>query len=62
VKDEVVFKKYGNQYVLSEIWDSADGTGARLAVSQSEQRHAKKEGTPTKESVTTSRARTSRSQ
>jgi hypothetical protein len=60
VKDEVVFKKYGDQYVLSDIWDSADGTGARLETSKAEQRHAKK-GAPTKESVSASRGPAPRS-
>lgn len=55
VKDEVVFKKYGDNYVLSDIWDSVDGTGARAEVSRAEQRHAKKHGTPTKASVKSAR-------
>jgi hypothetical protein len=55
VKDEVVFNKYGDEYVLNEIWDSADGTGARAERSLAETRHAKKHGAPTKESVSSSR-------
>jgi hypothetical protein len=56
VKDEVVFKKYGEHYVLSDIWDSADASGARAQVSRAEQRHAKKHGgEPTKTSVKSSR-------
>jgi hypothetical protein len=61
VKDEVVFKKYGDQYVLSDIWDQSDGTGARAEMSRAEQRQAKQQGTPTKESVSTSRRTASRS-
>jgi hypothetical protein len=56
VKDVVVFNKYsGDQYVLSEIWDSTDQSGARTEASVVEQRHAKKHGTPAKESVTATR-------
>ena len=55
VKDEVVFKKYGNEYVLREIWDGADGTGARTEMSPAERHHSKKNGAPTKESVTASK-------
>jgi hypothetical protein len=51
LKDEVVFKKYGDKYVLSDIWDSAAGSGARAEMSTAEKRHAKKNGPPTKESV-----------
>lgn len=60
VKDEVVFKKYGEHYVLSDIWDSADASGARAQVSRAEQRHAKKHGgEPMKTSVKSSRAKMS---
>jgi hypothetical protein len=55
VKDEVVFNKYGDQYVLSQIWDAADQTGVRTETSVAEKRQAKKLGTPTRESVTASR-------
>ena len=55
VKDEVVFKKYGDRYVLSDIWDQADGTGVRAQPSIAERRHAAKHGEPTRESVSTSK-------
>jgi len=56
VKDIVVFNKYGgDQYVLSEIWDSADQAGARTEASVVERRHARKHGHPAKESVTARR-------
>jgi hypothetical protein len=62
VNDEVVFKKYGNQYVLCDIWDQADGSGVRTETSRAEQRYAKKHGAePTRESVSASRGLSSKS-
>jgi hypothetical protein len=55
-KSEVVFKKYGNNYVLSEIWEAGTPTGAAAVKSRVEQRHEKKNGPPTKQSVPTSKA------
>lgn len=55
-KSEVVFKKYGNNYVLSEIWEAGATTGAAAVKSRLEQRHEKKNGAPTKQSVPTSKA------
>lgn len=56
VKDIVVFNKYGgDQYVLREIWDSADQSGARTEESVIQRRHARKHGAPAKESVTARR-------
>jgi hypothetical protein len=57
VKDEVVFRKYGDRYVLSDIWDASSGTGARAEMSAAERRHAAKHhGKPTKESVPSSKS------
>jgi hypothetical protein len=59
VKDEVVFNKYGDQYVLSDIWDQADQSGVHAQPSKAGQRHAKKHGAePTKESVSTAKGLT----
>jgi hypothetical protein len=60
VRDEVVFKKYGDQYVLCDIWDQADGSGVHAQTSRAEQRYAKKHGgEPTRESVSVSRGHSS---
>jgi hypothetical protein len=50
-KGEVVFKKYGDNYVLSEIYEPGSKTGAMAIKSHAERQHAKKGGTPSKESV-----------
>jgi hypothetical protein len=55
-KSEVVFKKYGSNYVLSEIWEEGARTGAAAVKSRVEQRHEKKNGAPTKQSVPASKA------
>jgi hypothetical protein len=51
VKDEVVFNKYGDRYVLSDIWDAADGSGSHVEMSPAEQRQIAQSGSPTQESV-----------
>jgi hypothetical protein len=55
-KGEVVFKKYGDSYVLSEIYEAGSKTGAMTVKSHAERQHAKKSGAPTKESVSTTKA------
>jgi hypothetical protein len=55
-KGEVVFKKYGDNYVLSEIFEPGSKTGSMTIKSHAEQQHAKKNGTPTKESVGTTKS------
>jgi hypothetical protein len=52
-KGEVVFKRYGDNYVLSEIYEPGSKTGAISIKSHAERQHAKKSGAPTKESVKT---------
>jgi hypothetical protein len=54
-KGEVVFKKYGDSYVLSEIYEPGSKTGAMTIKSHAERQHAKKSGTPSKESVSTTK-------
>jgi hypothetical protein len=51
---QVVFNKYGDQYVLSQIWDTADGSGAKLEATPVERRLAEQRGSPTTESVNAS--------
>jgi hypothetical protein len=55
-KGEVVFKKYGDSYVLSEIYEPGSKTGAMTIKSHAERQHAKKGATPTKETVPTTKA------
>jgi hypothetical protein len=55
-KGEVVFKKYGDNYVLSEIYEPGSKTGAMTIKSHAERQHAKKGSTPTKESVSTTKS------
>jgi hypothetical protein len=55
-KGEVVFKKYGDNYVLSEIYEPGSKTGAMTIESHAERQHAKKSSTPTKESVSATKA------
>jgi hypothetical protein len=55
-KNEVVFNKYGDAYVLSEIWDADDDSGAKAVKSQTEQRHASRHPQSTKHRVPTTRA------
>jgi hypothetical protein len=54
-KGEVVFKKYGDKYVLSEVWPEGSNAGALAVKSRVEQMHEKKNGAPTKQSVATSK-------
>jgi hypothetical protein len=55
-KGEVVFKKYGDSYVLSEIFEPGSKTGAMVIKTHAERQHAKKSGAPTKESVSTTKS------
>ncbi len=54
-KGEVVFKKYDDNYVLSEIYEQGSKSGAMVIKSHAERQHAKKSGAPTKESVGTTK-------
>jgi hypothetical protein len=54
-KSEVVFKKYGDKYVLSEVWQNGSTAGALAVKSRAEQMHEKKNGAPTKQSVATNK-------
>jgi hypothetical protein len=55
-KTEVIFKKYGDDYVLSEIWRAGDNTGVVSSKARYEQRYAKRGGEPTRQSVSTTKA------
>jgi hypothetical protein len=55
-KTEVIFKKYGDDYVLSEIWRAGDNTGAVATKARYEQRYAKRGGEPTRQSVSATKA------
>jgi hypothetical protein len=50
-KSEVIFKNYGNDHVLSEVWEQGNNTGAMVTKARFEQRYEKKGGTPTKQSL-----------
>jgi hypothetical protein len=54
-KGEVVFKKYGDNYVLSEIYEPGSKFGAMTIKTHAERQQAKKYGTPGRESVATMR-------
>jgi hypothetical protein len=54
-KGEVLFKKYGDSYVLSEIYEAGSKLGAMTVKTHAERQQAKKSGTPTKESVSTTK-------
>lgn len=55
-KGEVVFKKYGENYVLSEIYEPGSKIGVMTIKTHAERQQAKKYGTPSKESVATTKA------
>ncbi len=55
VLDQVEFNKYGDQYVLSQVWDTADGTGAKVEATPVERRLAEQRGSATTESVSAAR-------
>jgi hypothetical protein len=55
-KGEVVFKKYGENYVLSEIYEPGSKIGVMTVKTHAERQQAKKYGTPSKESVATMKA------
>lgn len=54
-KDEVTFNKYGNAYVLHEIFDADSQTGAVIVPSRAEKRHQKAHGTPTQHTLATTK-------
>jgi hypothetical protein len=51
VKDEVVFNRYGQNYVLSEIWDAETMSGLQATTSYAERRQAMAHGKPSRHSV-----------
>ncbi|MCI0662563.1 MAG: hypothetical protein L0220_15965 [Acidobacteria bacterium] len=55
-KGEIVFKKYGDSYLLGEIYEAGVQTGAMTMKTHAERQLEKKSGTPTRESVTTTKA------
>jgi hypothetical protein len=55
-KGEVVFKKYGENYVLSEIYEPGSKIGVMTIKTHAERQQAKKYGTPSKETVATTKA------
>jgi hypothetical protein len=55
-KSEVSFNKYGDTYVLHEIFDADSQTGAVMVPSRAEKRQQKAHATPTEHTVATSKA------
>ncbi len=55
-RSEVVFKKYDDNYVLSEIYEVGSKIGAMTLKSHAERQQAKKSSAPTKESVATTKS------
>jgi hypothetical protein len=43
-KTEVVFKRYGQGYVLHDVWMVGTGSGAEAIVAEAEKHHAKRGG------------------
>ena len=54
-KSEVVFKKYGDNYVLSQIYEAGSKVGAMSVRTLAERQHSKKSGIPTREAVETTK-------
>jgi hypothetical protein len=50
-KSEVTFNKYGDTYVLREIWDAEAQSGAVMVSSRAEKRHEKANGKATQQGV-----------
>src|SRR5262245_19101481 len=55
-KGEIVFKKFDDSYVLSEIYDAGARTGVMTIMTHAERQQAKKNSNPTRESVATTKA------
>ncbi len=52
-KSEIVFKRYGDKYVLKNIWEAGSMDGAEAIVVEGERHLAKNQGSPTEEHVAT---------
>jgi hypothetical protein len=50
-KTEVVFKRYGQGYVLKSVWEEGSSEGVETAVVEAERHHVKNGGTPTEHRV-----------
>jgi hypothetical protein len=50
-KTEVVFKRYGEGYVLKSVWEAGDADGFQTALAEPERHHVKHGGTVTEERV-----------
>jgi hypothetical protein len=50
-KTEIVFKRYGDGYVLKDIWLEGSTSGAEAIVVEGEKHLAKRQSTPTEEHV-----------
>jgi hypothetical protein len=55
-KTEVTFNKYGDTYVLHEIFDAEAQGGAIVLPAHAEKRHQKAHGTPTAQAVPASKS------
>ena len=50
-KTEVLFKRYGQGYVLKSVWEEGSSEGVETAVVEAERHHVKNGGTPTEHRV-----------
>jgi hypothetical protein len=50
-KTEVVFKRYGQGYVLKSVWEEGSSEGVETVVVEAERHHVKNGGTPTEHRV-----------
>jgi hypothetical protein len=55
-KSEVVFKRYGQGYVLKSIWEAGSSDGVQTVTTEAERHHAKNGGAVTEQRVATKKA------
>jgi hypothetical protein len=58
-KSEVVFKRYGQGYVLKSVWEEGSNDGIQTIVAEAERHHVKGGGTVTETHVPTKHAKSS---
>jgi hypothetical protein len=50
-KSEVVFKRYGEGYVLKSVWEEGSSEGVQTILTEAERHHVKNGGTPTEHRI-----------
>jgi hypothetical protein len=56
---EVIFKRYGNGYVLKSVWEEGSTEGVETVMVEAERHHIKDGGTPTEHHVAAKHAKAS---